>query len=290
MHYEISLGDSKNVRFSLTNYNKVEIPIFCSIYRFYSSNLFISRDEFFNHSNPKSCGIDCQCDTVAVKEYALTGYDSYRMSHTVFYLRHFPIFSNSLNIWQSVFEILLTRFSPSEFDSFRTESILDNVSWSSRGGLSVDVPSEIVTTLSPFCVSMSWPSRVTLVRSRSVTHWLVFSESVAVSRVTVTLSHVVSRVVSIVVSPVSLSKVVDSVVHLILSSKSFIVDSANVVISRSVSDEFLLSDVDLKAKGHVGSCGVMWGRIPTVKLKIPEKHFWNPNPELLLHSSYSFWP
>ena len=73
------------------------------------------------------------------------------------------------------------------------------------------------------------------------------------SRVTVTLSHVVSRVVSSVVSPVSLSKVVDSVVHLILSSKSFIVDSARVVISRSVSDEFLLSDVDLKAKGHVGS-------------------------------------
>ena len=31
-------------------------------------------------------------------------------------------------------------------------------------------------------------------------------------------------------------------------------------------------------------------RIPTVKLKIPGKHFWNPNPKLLLHSSYSFWP
>ena len=31
-------------------------------------------------------------------------------------------------------------------------------------------------------------------------------------------------------------------------------------------------------------------RIPTVKLKIPEKAFLNPNPELLLHSSYSFWP
>ena len=24
--------------------------------------------------------------------------------------------------------------------------------------------------------------------------------------------------------------------------------------------------------------------------KFREKHFWNPNPELLLHSSYSFWP
>ena len=24
--------------------------------------------------------------------------------------------------------------------------------------------------------------------------------------------------------------------------------------------------------------------------KYREKHFWNPNPELLLHSSYSFWP
>ena len=31
-------------------------------------------------------------------------------------------------------------------------------------------------------------------------------------------------------------------------------------------------------------------RIPTVKLKIPKKHFWNPNPELLFHLSYSFWP
>ena len=31
-------------------------------------------------------------------------------------------------------------------------------------------------------------------------------------------------------------------------------------------------------------------RIPTVKLKIRENHFWNPNPEFLLHSSYSFWP
>jgi len=30
-------------------------------------------------------------------------------------------------------------------------------------------------------------------------------------------------------------------------------------------------------------------RIPTVKLKFPGKHFWNPNPELLLHFSYSFW-
>ena len=30
--------------------------------------------------------------------------------------------------------------------------------------------------------------------------------------------------------------------------------------------------------------------IQTVKLKIPGKHFRNPNPELLLHSSYSFWP
>ena len=30
------------------------------------------------------------------------------------------------------------------------------------------------------------------------------------------------------------------------------------------------------------------GRIPTVKLKIPGKLFLNPNPELLLHSSYSF--
>ena len=139
----------------------------------------------------------------------------------IFYLRHFPIFSNSLNIWQSVFEILLTRFSPSEFDSFRTESTLDNVSWSSRGGLSVDVPSEIVTVLSPFCV-INLTSRVTLVRSRSVTHWLVFSESVsrvAVSRVIVTLSHVVSRVVSSVVSPISLRSVDDSVVHFILSSK-----------------------------------------------------------------------
>ena len=29
-------------------------------------------------------------------------------------------------------------------------------------------------------------------------------------------------------------------------------------------------------------------RIPTVKLKIPGKAFLNPNPELLLHSSYSF--
>ena len=29
-------------------------------------------------------------------------------------------------------------------------------------------------------------------------------------------------------------------------------------------------------------------RIPTVKLKIPGKLFLNPNPELLLHSSYSF--
>ena len=24
--------------------------------------------------------------------------------------------------------------------------------------------------------------------------------------------------------------------------------------------------------------------------KFREKHFWNPNPELLLHSSYGFWP
>ena len=24
--------------------------------------------------------------------------------------------------------------------------------------------------------------------------------------------------------------------------------------------------------------------------KFREKHFWNPNPELLLHSSYSLWP
>ena len=24
--------------------------------------------------------------------------------------------------------------------------------------------------------------------------------------------------------------------------------------------------------------------------KFRERHFWNPNPELLLHSSYSFWP
>ena len=24
--------------------------------------------------------------------------------------------------------------------------------------------------------------------------------------------------------------------------------------------------------------------------KFREKHFWNPNPEFLLHSSYSFWP
>ena len=69
----------------------------------------------------------------------------------------------------------------------------------------------------------------------------------------VTLSHVVSRVVSRVVSPVSFSRVVDSVVHLILSSKSLIVDSAKVVISRSVSDEFRLSDVDLNIKGHIGS-------------------------------------
>ena len=175
----------------------------------------------------------------------------------IFYPRHFPIFSNSLNIWQSVFEILLTRFSPSEFDSFRTESTLDNVSWSSRGGLSVDVPSEIVTVLSPFCVT-NLTSRVTLVRSRSVTHWLVFSESVsrvAVSRVIVTLSHVVSRVVSSVVSPISLIRVDDSVVHFILSSKSFIVDSASVVISRSVSDEFLLSDIDLKVTGQKRSFG-----------------------------------
>ena len=28
-------------------------------------------------------------------------------------------------------------------------------------------------------------------------------------------------------------------------------------------------------------------RIPTVKLKFRKKHFWNPNPELLFHSSYS---
>ena len=67
-----------------------------------------------------------------------------------------------------------------------------------------------------------------------------------------TLSHVVSCVVSsvsVVSVVVSLSSVVDSVVHFILSSKSFIVDSANVVISRSVSDEFLLSEaVDLNQK------------------------------------------
>ena len=31
-------------------------------------------------------------------------------------------------------------------------------------------------------------------------------------------------------------------------------------------------------------------RIPTVKLKIPGKLFLKSNPELLLHSSYSFWP
>ena len=31
-------------------------------------------------------------------------------------------------------------------------------------------------------------------------------------------------------------------------------------------------------------------RIPTVKLKIPGKRFLKSNPELLLHSSYCFWP
>ena len=31
-------------------------------------------------------------------------------------------------------------------------------------------------------------------------------------------------------------------------------------------------------------------RIPTVKLKIPGKLFLKSDPELLLHSSYSFWP
>ena len=74
MHYEISLGDSKNVRSPLTNYNKVENLTFCSIYRFYSNNLFISGDEFFilDHLNPKSCGIDCQCDTVAVEEWLIS--------------------------------------------------------------------------------------------------------------------------------------------------------------------------------------------------------------------------
>ena len=77
------------------------------------------------------------------------------------------------------------------------------------------------------------------------------------SRVIVTLSHVVSRVVSSVVSPISLRSVDDSVVHFILSNKSFIVDSASVVISRSVSDEFLLSDIDLKIKGQKRSFGVI---------------------------------
>ena len=33
-----------------------------------------------------------------------------------------------------------------------------------------------------------------------------------------------------------------------------------------------------------------FSRVPKVKLKIPGKLLLNPNPELLLHSSYSFWP
>ena len=64
-----------------------------------------------------------------------------------------------------------------------------------------------------------------------------------------------------------------------LNAEGVNIENIPVIASSSFMDE-------IRLVSYESSISILY-RIPTVKLKIPWKHFWDPDPELLLHSSYS---